>query len=390
MFMELALTSVQRAFQEEVRDFLASRLPEGLRNAQRGLTSTFNSPEISRAWLRILAEKGWAAPLWPPENGGPGWSPITRLIFETECARADAPVINPQGIRYVGPLLLRYGSDRQCATFLPKIISGEHFWCQGYSEPGAGSDLAALATRAVIDGDHYIVNGSKIWTTDAQHADWMFALVRTNVEGRKQEGISLLLIDMRSPGLSLRPIISINGVHELNQIFLDDVRVPIENRVGEEDKGWSYGKYLLEFERGGSFVAARIRRLVEQIETLIGPPPHAFESRIAELQIEIEIVAMMELKLATDLSQGGSPGSFASILKLRSSLLRQAVTRLGVDATPDAAALKWSPAAVPGASWPDENDPRSFVSRHLTFRAWTIFAGATEVQREIIAKTLIG
>jgi|SRR5665213_44385 len=395
MTIQLSFTDDELAFRTEVRSFLANYLPEEFKRAQRCLTRSTHDAGLTRAWLALLWEhgKGWAAPLWPREFGGAGFSPVERFIFEAECARADAPVIPPQGVRYVGPLLIRYGSKWQQDYFLPRLQSGEHYWAQGYSEPEAGSDLAALQTRAVRDGSDYVVNGCKIWTTDAHIADWIFALVRTSLEGRKQDGISLLLIDMRSAGISVRPIITLAGEHETNQVFFDDVRVPAKNLVGEEGKGWAYGKFILTFERGGSFAAPRIRRMLELTEQGAVPASANLLRRIATLHIEIDALQTMELRLA---AAGGQNNRLTragpSIVKLTASRLRQAVTRLGVDAL-GARALQWSPpGALSAGAEPELSlEALSIVPRYLDYRAWTIFAGTSEMQREIIAKeTLSG
>src|SRR5690554_5587577 len=241
--MEIEYTAEQRAFRDEVRGFLASKLNPALQRKVRNDEAL--TKEDVQGWQRTLFEQGWGAPAWPVEYGGTGWNAIQRHIFEEECARADAPEQLPFGLKMVAPVIQRYGNEAQKQQHLPGILSGEVWWCQGYSEPGASSDLAALKTSAVRDGDHYIVNGQKTWTTLAQHADWIFCLVRTDPEAKKQEGISFLLIDMKTPGIEVRPIITIDGGREINEVFLTDVKVPVENLVGEENKGWDYAKFLL-------------------------------------------------------------------------------------------------------------------------------------------------
>ena len=394
--MDLAFTPAEQAFQAEVRAFIAANLTPDMARAQELTPAIFPEPDVSLRWQRALATRGWVAPLWPKAHGGPGWSPAESYIFESECARAGAPVISPLGVRMVGPVIIGFGSPQQQAHYLPRILTGEDYWCQGYSEPGAGSDLASLKTRAERDGDHYVVNGSKIWTTHAHHANRMFALVRTSASAKKQDGISFLLIDMASPGISVRPILTIGGDHEVNQVFFDDVRVPVANRVGEEGQGWSYGKYLLEFERGGGIAAARLRMGVEKVRRLASAARLADDpllaSRMAEVEIDIDCLEMTELRVMSSLQAGGSPGPIASLLKLRMSEIRQAVTRLGVDVL-GADALPWEPFRPLYAL----NEPpvageaaAVMVAQHLNGRAYTIFGGTSEVQREIIAKTMLG
>ena len=247
--MDSQFSAADEAFRGEVRSFLNENLSEELREAGRKKTSIWQEKSSAMAWQKLLFDKGWAAPEWPAEYGGTDWSLTQRYIFSQECARAETPGISPMGLKMCGPMLIGYGTEEQKNYYLPRILSGEHIWCQGYSEPGAGSDLASLKTFAASDGDDYIVNGTKIWTSFAQHSNMMFALVRTSAEGKVQQGISFLLIDMDTPGIKIEPIINLEGSHELNQVFFDDVRVPRANRVGKQNDGWSVAKYLLEFER---------------------------------------------------------------------------------------------------------------------------------------------
>jgi len=392
--MDLSFSPAEEAFQAEVRAFIAAHLTEEIRRAWAMTSSFLAEPEISGPWHRALATKGWVAPLWPKEHGGPGWTPAQHYIFEAECARAGAPPLAPLGIRMVGPVLIGFGSSAQKARYLPRILSGEDYWCQGYSEPGAGSDLASLSTRAIRDGDHYIVNGSKIWTTHAHHANRMFALVRTGHGKRKQEGISFLLIDMTLPGISIRPIHTMGGDHDVNQVFFDDVRVPMENLVGEEGQGWSYGKYLLEFERGAGMAAARLRTTLQKLRVIAGYEAEdpLFAARFSELDIDVDTIEMMELRILSSLQAGQNPGPVASLLWLRTSEVKQAVTRLGVDvlgadalpAEPNRPfyALNHAPVVA--------DDHLTIMPLHLNGRAETIFGGASEVQREIIGKMILG
>ncbi len=271
--MNLNFSAEELEFRNEARGLSRPICPRRCKHAQALTPSVFAEPEITGAWQRELHKRGWVASAWPKECGGPGWTSTQRLIFEQECALAGAPHLFPLGIQMVGPVIIGFGSPQQKAHYLPRILCGEDYWCQGYSEPGAGSDLASLKTRAVRDGDDYIVNGTKIWTTHAHHANMMFALVRTGTPGgesaRKQDGISFILIDMKSKGISIRPIRTIGGDHEVNQVFFDDVRVPVANRVGDEGKGWSYGKYLLEFERGAGVASPKLRARLNSVIRLI-------------------------------------------------------------------------------------------------------------------------
>lgn len=396
--MELALSPEEAAFRDEVRAFLANHLPAGAVRAQQMTTTVFPEPEVSGNWHQALYRKGWVAPAWPVEHGGPGWSLTQRFIFDAECASAGAPLVYPLGIRMVGPVILGFGTAAQKAHYLPRILSGEDYWCQGYSEPGSGSDLASLKTRAVRDGDHYIINGTKIWTTHAHHANRMFALVRTADTGRKQEGISFVLIDMRAPGITIRPIRTIGGEHEVNQVFFDDVRVPVADRVGDEGQGWSMGKYLLEFERGGGMASVRLRRELDKVARLIdevsaqAPQDPTLALTLIDLETDIDALEMIEFRVMSALQVGQNPGAISSLLKLRASEIRQAVTRLGVDAV-GAAGMVWEPRrplyGLPADGLVSER-VLPVVSTYLNTRAQTIFGGASEIQRDIMAKTMLG
>ncbi|MGL4286032.1 MAG: acyl-CoA dehydrogenase family protein [Phreatobacter sp.] len=388
-----------KAFAAEVRGFIAEHLTPEIRRAQALTPSVFSDPEIIAPWQKALHAKGWVAPGWPRDHGGTGWTPAQRWIFETECARAGVPSVSPMGVKMVGPLIIGFGTPDQKAHYLPRILSGEDTWCQGYSEPGSGSDLASLKTRAVRDGDHYVINGTKIWTTHAHHANRMFALVRTEVGARPQDGISFILIDMKSPGISIRPILTIGGDHEVNQVFFDDVRVPVANRVGEEGKGWTYGKYLLEFERGSGIASAKLRQGLDAVLALARSEAtgHAIEDpdialSASEIEVDIDALEMTELRLLSAMQTGQNPGAVSSLLKLRVSEIRQAVTRLGVEVIGlDALAVEpmrplyamnQAP-VVPEAALP-------IVPEHLNGRAYTIFGGTSEIQRDIIAKLMLG
>lgn len=395
----LDLTAEEKAFEAEVRDFIATHLTPEMRRAQALTPSVFSDPQVVAPWQKALNARGWVAPGWPRDHGGTGWSPMQRWIFETECARAGAPSISPMGVKMVGPVIIGFGTPEQKSHYLPRMLSGEDYWCQGYSEPGSGSDLASLRTRAVRDGDTYVVNGTKIWTTHAHYANRMFALVRTDAGGRPQDGISFLLIDMKSPGISIRPILTIGGDHEVNQVFFDDVRVPVANRVGEEGKGWSYGKYLLEFERGSGIASAKLRQGLDQVLALarsdvtaraIDDPDIAREA--ARIDVDIDALEMAELRLLAAMQAGEQPGAVSSLIKLRISEIRQAVTRLGVETIGlDALAVEAvRPLYAINETPVVPEDVLPVVPEHLNGRAWTIFGGTSEIQRDILAKLMLG
>ena len=393
--MRLAFTAEELSFRDEVRAFLAANLTPELVRAQRLTPSVFAEPDITRAWHKALASKGWAAPLWPMEHGGPGWTPAQIYIFESECARAEAPRLSPLGLRMVGPVIIGFGSSEQKAYYLPRILSGEDYWCQGYSEPGAGSDLASLSTRAVRDGDHYVVNGSKTWTTHAHHANRIFALLRTGDGARKQDGISFFLIDMKTPGITVRPIMTIGGDHEVNQVFFDDVRVPASGLVGKEGAGWSYGKYLLEFERGSGISAVRLRSSLTRVRNLavkLGTADADLLRKVDDVAIDIDSLEMTELRVLSSLKSGQNPGHISSLLKLRMSEITQAVTSLGVEALGAAALALETARPLYGLNHEPilDEDALPVVPAYLDGRAFTIFGGTSEVQREILAKAMLG
>jgi acyl-CoA dehydrogenase len=398
--MDLSLSKDELAFRDEVRAFIAKNLSEESRRMQQLSPTGIPEAEVSRSWHAALRERGWVAPYWPKEHGGAGWTPAQRYIFETECGRAGTPTLSPMGVQMVGPVVMKFGTQAQKDFYLPRIISGEDYWCQGYSEPNSGSDLASLRTRAVRDGDDYVLNGTKIWTTHAHYADRMFALVRTSDAPRRQEGISFLLLDMKTKGISIRPIITIGGDHEVNQVFLDDVRVPIENRIGEENKGWTYAKYLLEFERGASFRATRLRRGLNEMKALVArrerdglvDAADGVDVRLSEIEIDIDALEMIELKVLSDVQSGRNPGAISSVLKLRGSEIHQSITRLGVDIIGQDA-LVWEPRRpLYGFNEPSllPEDELAILPGHLDGRAHTIFAGTSEIQHEIIAKRILG
>ncbi len=390
----LALSSAERRFRSEVRAFLASEISPDIQRAGRLSVTYFPDFKTERAWHRALARRGWAAPAWPEKYGGPGWSLIQRYIFDAECAQAGAPAFNsPVGIHLVGPMLMRFGSDAQKGELLPRILSGEDYWCQGFSEPGAGSDLASLKTSAILTADRYVVNGTKIWTSHAQHANRMLTLVRTAHGGKPQAGISCLIVDMQAPGVTVRPIVTIGGDHELNQVFLDDVEVSIADRIGAEGEGWACAKYLLEFERGASFTASRLR---QRLRELMGTAnerdrEHGLDPRVAELAIDIDTLEIMELSLMQAGDVAPPPAVSASVIKLAASRLEQAVATLAVDMADDNA-LRWEPTRpLHGVDQAFESLRASaIIPRYLNTRASTVFGGTSEIQLGLLARALFG
>ncbi len=395
--MNLDLTPDEAGFREEVRAFIAANLTPELRRQNQLTTAMYPDPHISLPWHKALAKKGWVAPLWPVEYGGTGWSAMQRFIFDSECGVAGAPPIPPFGIRLVGPVILRFGTEAQKQFYLPKILSGEDYWCQGYSEPGAGSDLASLQCRAVRDGDEYVINGTKIWTTHAHFANRMFALVRTSTQGKQQEGISFVLLDMDTPGLTVRPIRSIAGEHEVNQIFFDDVRIPAANLVGKENDGWTVAKYLLEFERGGGLFSgrhrsnlSRIRRICDVLEergvSILASPLK--RAKFAEVTASLDVYEMLELSVIRDLAPGESIGAVASVLKLQSARMKQEIGMLGIDLL-GPYALEWWP-EVPEEMEAGEILLHTPTMDYLNGRAHSIFGGAQEVQLTLISRSVLG
>ncbi|RMH46291.1 MAG: pimeloyl-CoA dehydrogenase large subunit [Alphaproteobacteria bacterium] len=392
--MDLRLTAQEEAFRAEVRAFLRDHLPDRLARKVRAGESL--SKAEMEEWHAILNARGWLAAGWPREWGGPGWSAVERYIFEEECARAHAPRVVPFGVSMLGPVLIAFGTEAQKRHWLPRILNGQDWWCQGYSEPGAGSDLASLRTRAVREDGHYLVNGQKTWTTLAQHANMMFALVRTRFEGKPQEGISFLLIDMTSPGVERRPIRTIDGGQEINEVFLTDVRVPVENRVGEENQGWTIAKYLLGHERtniaGMGFVIAafeELRALMGRMRRdgrpLIAHP--RFAARLAAIECELEALKITNLRMLS--GHGGQSLAVPAMLKIRATVLRQQIDSLARQALGPAAA------PFPGEG-PRDNlalvPPEAARAAAIYFnnRKLSIFGGSNEIQRNIVAQDMLG
>ncbi len=391
--MHAKFTPEELSFQAEVREFMQAEFtPE--------LAARIRHPDTLREatieWQKKLDARGWAANGWPVEHGGCGWSATQRSIYSNEMALAGAPDVVPMGIKMVGPVLYTFGTEEQKARFLPPTKSSDIWWCQGYSEPGAGSDLAALQTRAVRDGDDYIINGTKIWTTYAQYADWMFCLVRTSTEGKPQAGISFLLIEMNSPGITVSPIISIDDEHHLNEVSFSDVRVPVANRIGEENEGWTYAKALLTYERTALSGVGYCKRTLQRIREfaakeycgdrrLIDDPD--FQARLADVEMQVTSLEYLELRVLNDVDKGGAPGMESSLLKLMGSDCQQAVQT-----------LFWNLASAYGGVLPGEDHKdisgHEFGDRarreYMFGRATTIYGGSNEVQRNIIAKFGLG
>jgi len=393
--VDLDLTPEELAFRAEVRAFLEEALTPELREAGRGATSVFMDKRHSLPWQKILHAKGWVAPSWPKEYGGAGWSEMQRRIFAAECARAGAPSLAPMGLRMVGPAIMGFGTPEQKAELLPRILSGEDYWCQGYSEPGAGSDLAALRLRAERDGDVYVLNGSKIWTTHAHWANRMFCLVRTDTSGKPQAGITFLLLDMNLPGIRVRPIITLAGEHEVNEVFFEDVRAPVSGVLGKENQGWTVAKYLLEFERGGGsapglkVMLGRVREAAATRGLLEDP---AFRARLAGAEIAVEAIDISEQRILAALSAGKNPGPASSMLKTQGGEAMQLIDELMVEVAGPYAAPDQPQAREAGSNIPPigPTDVLTAMPRYLNDRAASIYGGSNEIQRDIIARLVLG
>lgn len=398
--MELEFTAEEEAFRQEIRQFIAANLPERIRSKLDEGRGAAKDDIVE--WTRLLHKRGWSTPRWPVEHGGTGWSPIKQYIFLEENLAAPAPEMLPFGVSMVGPVIYTFGNEAQKKRFLPPIANLDEWWCQGFSEPGAGSDLAAVSTKAVRSGAHYIVNGQKTWTTLAQHADWIFCLCRTDTAVKKQEGISFLLIDMKTPGITVRPIQTIDGGHEINDVFFDEVKVPAENLVGAENKGWDYAKFLLSNERVGiariGTSKARLRRLNElaRLPGLDGRRAidnPRFRDRLIETEIALKALEITQLRVLSDEAAGkfkGRPNPASSILKIRGSELQQATSELLFDlvgpyALPAPRHEAGSNEPPVGPDWADAAAPLYFNLRKVS-----IYGGSNEIQRNIIAKAILG
>jgi alkylation response protein AidB-like acyl-CoA dehydrogenase len=399
--MNVSFTADELEFRSEVRHYFENEFPQDILEKQRKAIPL--EPEDMIRWHKNIYEKGWAAPNWPTELGGTGWSSVQKYIFADEQARANAPPFLSFGVSMVGPIIYTFGNEQQKQRFLPDILQFNTWWCQGYSEPGAGSDLASLKTRADLDGDHYVVNGTKTWTTLGQFADWIFCLVRTNSDvARYQEGISFILIDMKQPGISIKPIVLLDGEHEVNEVHFDNVRVPVENLVGEEGKGWTYGKVLLQHERTGiSGVAGskyRLMRLRDQAaQSKRGAVPlvedRNFMRKIAAAEVELKALEYTELRTLASVASGKAPGPESSILKIAGTELRQSIDSLDLEA----AAYYALPYVrdqyqldFPTEQSVGEGSQTNASLRYFNDRKLSIFGGSNEIQKNIIAKRVLG
>ena len=406
--MDLDFSPDDLAFRDEVRAFIAQAFDDEMRALMDQSKNGHMNREAQIRWLKRLGDKGWIAPDWPAEYGGTGWSDDQKYVFNMEMALAGAPSTSNMGLRMCAPVIMAFGSPEQKAQHLPKILSSDVWWCQGYSEPGSGSDLASLSMKAERDGDHYVLNGSKIWTTYAQWADWMFCLVRTSVEDRPQKGISFLLLDMKTPGITIRPLPTLDGPldgeQEINQVFFEDVRVPVSGRIGEEGQGWTYAKYLLQFERGNAY-APGLTNMLDKVRKIasaeLSDGGHAlirdrdFRRKLAEMEIKVEAINATELKLFAGRASGEAMGPVSSMLKLEGSQAQQQITEMALEAV-----------GVYGAPFVQDtwahlrggvNEPRPgpdyaapAAPMYFNYRKTSIYAGSNEIQHNIMAKMILG
>ena len=392
--MDLAFTPEEQQFREDIRAWVRDNLPQDI--AHKVHNSLHLTREDMQRWAKILGKKGWLGYGWPKEFGGPGWNAVQKHLFEEECALAGAPRIVPFGPVMVAPVIMAFGSPEQQKRFLPGIASGEIWWSQGYSEPGSGSDLASLKTRAERKGDKYIVNGQKTWTTLAQYGEWIFCLVRTSTEGKPQTGISFLLIDMKSPGVTVRPIIMLDGGHEVNEVFFDNVEVPAENLIGEENKGWTYAKHLLSHERTNIADVNRAKRELERLKRIARSEgvyeDRRFRDEIAKLEVDVVALEMMVLRVLSAEKSGKNPLDIAGLLKIKGSEIQQRYTELMM--------LAAGPYAIPfireamEAGWQGDYVGAAalapLAATYLNYRKTTIYGGSNEVQRNIVSQTVLG
>ncbi len=397
--MDLNYTPEELAFRDEVRAFVRDKLPPQI--ARKVIEHKRLVKDDWVTWQKALYAQGWIAPGWPKEYGGTGWNPVQRHIFEEECAAAGGPRVIAFGVDMVGPVIIAFGHPWQKERYLPRILSSEDWWCQGYSEPGSGSDLASLKTRAERRGDHYIVNGQKTWTTLAQYADMMFCLVRTSTEGKKQNGISFLLIDMKTPGITVRPIITLDGEHEVNEVWLENVEVPVENLVGEEGRGWTYAKFLLSHERTGIAGVSRSKRELAFLKHIAAEQTQGgrplienprFRDKISRVEIDLMALEITVLRVLAADRQGRPPGPEASILKIKGTEIQQALTELMMEAVGP-----WALPHLPdswGDHWLGERVGPEYAAplaaQYLNFRKVSIYGGSNEIQRNIVSQMILG
>ena len=378
--MQLEFSPEEVAFRDEVRAFLDEKLTAEFANAGRNCAGIYCELPIAQRWFRVLADKGWSVPHWPVEHGGTGWSPAQHLIFKQELAMAGAPPVSPNSTHMVAPVIIAFGTDEQKAYFLPRIRSGEDWWAQGYSEPNSGSDLASLALDARRDGEHYVLNGSKTWTTHAHFSNRMFCLVRTDRGGKPQQGISFLLFDLDLPGIEIRPIISISGDHELNEVFFTDVRVPVSGLIGRENEGWTVAKYLLRHERS-SMWSPLLRARIERLKEEVGDCEPALRMKISDAEIRLAALEVSELRMLFEDMDETRMSLMSSISKVSGTELRQAVTDLALGAAGRSSMIM--------PDHPEQTGKGVAVATYLNDRAASIYAGANEVQRDIIAKLML-
>ncbi len=404
--MDVTFSKEDTDFQNEVKDWLEVNWPEDIREKQNKSALQKLSKEDLVAWQKRLAEKGWAAPNWPVEYGGAGFTPNQNYIFDLERSKVGAPGVVPFGITMVAPVIMKFGNASQKEQFLPKILNSDIWFCQGYSEPGSGSDLASLNTKADLDGDHYVVNGTKTWTTMAQYADWMFCLVRTSSEGVRQQGISFLLIDMKDPGITVKPIITLDspreGFQEINMVYLENVRVPKTNLIGEEGKGWTYAKYLLEFERGNAY-SPGLKASVTKLKMLarersldssdsVSDTKSSFSTKLRDLEIQILALEYTELRILGALSAGQNVGPESSMLKTRGTELQQAMTELALEASGTLSLPMDLSTPEPGDNFRPIGGGRDngIAQDYFNTRKVSIYAGSNEIQRNIMSKLVLG
>ncbi|HAH11890.1 MAG TPA: pimeloyl-CoA dehydrogenase large subunit [Alphaproteobacteria bacterium] len=401
--MDLSFSASDLQFRDEVRAFIAGKYDVEMRRKMALSKNGYLDKASMVKWQKALHERGWIAPNWPKEFGGAGFTATQKYIFDLEMSAAGTPIISPMGLKMVAPVIMAFGSAEQKKKFLPPILSTDVWWCQGYSEPGSGSDLASLQMRAEDKGDHYLCNGTKIWTTHAQWADWIFCLVRTKQGTKPQEGISFILIDMKTPGITVKPIITVDGPpadeQEVNQVFFDDVKVPKANLVGKENEGWTYAKYLLEFERGNAY-APGLKRALKKVrniaaaervdgQTLSEDPD--FQRKIADIDVQLSAMEFTELRIFSGLAAGQRPGAESSMLKCRGTELQQAVTELVLEAVGHHALPfvenPWERVNTPFPA-PDYAVPAA--PYYFNARKGSIYAGSNEIQRNIMAKMVLG
>jgi alkylation response protein AidB-like acyl-CoA dehydrogenase len=391
--MDLEYSKEELAFRDEVRAFAQQKLPADIREKVDQGRPLTKDDQIR--WQKALHERGWSAPNWPKEYGGTGWTPTQLHIFDEELGASGAPPVIPFGLKMVGPVIYTFGNEEQKKRFLPDIVASNVWWCQGYSEPGSGSDLASLTTRAVRDGDHYVVNGIKAWTTLAQHADWIFCLVRTDPNAKKQQGISFLLIDMKSPGVSVHPVITMEGDHEVNETHFEDVRVPVANRIGDENQGWTYAKYLLTHERTSianigalKRVFSRVKREASKVKCGEGSllESSSFSRRLADVEIQITALQYTVARILAQVAKGGAPGAESSLIKVRGTEIQQALTELLLEAG--------GYYSMPFVAEHGEAIGPGFTARaaanYFNYRKVTIYGGSSEVQKNIMTKAVLG